>query len=213
MKSRFGNRVLIWAFGISILAHLAFAVVARAPRVEAAPEKIPTKVQIVHVIQPAPTPTPKPQRQIESPTRQANAAPRVRVALPHVNSPAVDSTSGPQAVATAGVGVTGDASGVATAPAISPRPACSVPNAPAHTILAAMPETPDGVAGLPATAEVQVTLDAAGRVTNLRIYRTANDQQLDRAAIAAARTSTYAPALVDCLPAGGTYLFTVEFED
>jgi TonB family protein len=76
-----------------------------------------------------------------------------------------------------------------------------------------MPQTPDGVEGLPATAEVQVTLDAAGRVTDLSMYRSAYNPQLDRAAIAAAKASTYAPALVDCLPAGGTYLFTVEFQD
>jgi hypothetical protein len=46
----------------------------------------------------------------------------------------------------------------------------------------------------------------------VRIYRSADDPQLDRAALAAARGSTYAPALVDCSPAGGSYLFRVEFQ-
>jgi len=76
-----------------------------------------------------------------------------------------------------------------------------------------MPQTPEGVEGLPATAQVQVTLDAAGHVTGLQIYQSAGDPRLDRAAVIAARASTYAPALVDCAPAGGTYLFQVEFQE
>lgn len=215
MKQRFGNNVLLWAFGLSILAHLIFAVIARVPRAEAAPETIPTKVQIVHIARPtpAPTATPKPQRQIARTTPQSQPTQRVHVNLPHVSGPSANATSGPPVVATSGPDVPGAPQGDPTASPAPPRPACSVPNAPAHTINAAMPDTPDGVLGLPATAQVQVTLDAAGRVTDLRIYRSAYNQQLDRAAIAAARTSTYAPALVDCLPAGGTYLFTVEFQD
>jgi TonB family protein len=215
MKQRFGSNVLVWAFGLSILAHLAFVLFARVPRVEAAPETIPTKVQIVHVVPPtpAPTATPKPERPIARTTPKSSAVQRVHITLPQVNSPRGESTAGPLVVATSGAEVPGLPVGDPTASAVPPRPACSVPNAPARTITAAMPENPDGVAGLPATAEVEVTLDAAGHVTGLRIYRSAFNQQLDRAAIIAARTSTYAPALVDCLPAGGTYLFTVEFQD
>ena len=215
MKHRFGNRVLVWAFGLSILAHVIFALVTHIPRVEAAPDQQPTRVRIYTMVlhTPAPTPTPQPPQPHVRAAVHPNAAPRVHVDVVRVSGPAVQSTSGPAVVATSGTGVDGDPNAVATASAAPPRPACSVPNAPARTISAAMPQTPDGVEGLPATAEVQVTLDAAGRVTDLRIYRSAYNQQLDRAAIAAAKASTYAPALVDCLPAGGTYLFTVEFQD
>jgi TonB family protein len=215
MKHRFGNRVLVWAFGLSILAHVVFALVTHIPRVEAAPDRAPTHVRIDTLVlhTPAPTPTPQPPQPQVHPVVHANAAPRVHVDVPRVSGPGAQSTSGPAVVATSGAGLDGDPNALATASAAPPRPACSVPNAPARTISAAMPQTPDGVEGLPATAEVQVTLDAAGRVTDLRIYRSAYNQQLDRAAIAAAKASTYAPALVDCLPAGGTYLFTVEFQD
>jgi TonB family protein len=214
MKHRFGNRVLVWAFGLSILAHVIFALVTHIPRVEAAPDRAPTHVRIDTMVlhTPAPTPTPQPPQPHVRADVHANTAPRVHVDIVRVSGPGVQSTSGPTVVATSGPGVDGDPKSVATASA-APRPACSVPNAPARTISAAMPQTPDGVEGLPATAEVEVTLDAAGRVTDLRIYRSAYNQQLDRAAIAAAKASTYAPALVDCLPAGGTYLFTVEFQD
>ena len=215
MKHRFGNRVLLWAFGLSILAHVVFALVTHIPRVEAAPEQPPTRVRIDVLVMhtPAPTPTPQPPQPHVRTVVHANTAPHVHVDVPHSSGPSTQSTSGPAAVATSGVDVAGDPNAVATASAAPPRPACSVPNVPAHTISTAMPQTPDGVEGLPATAEVAVTLDAAGRVTDLHIYRSAYDQQLDRAAIAAAKASTYAPALVDCLPAGGTYLFTVEFQD
>ena len=215
MKQRFGNRVLLWAFGLSILAHVAFAVVARMPHAEAAPEQAPTHVTIARVVPPTPPPTPTPPQQHPHPAHaaQPNAMPRVHIVQPHLSDhPGPASSSGPAVVATSGTDQPGDPNAVATGSPAPPRPACSVPNAPAHTINAAMPETPDGIAGLPATAQVQVTLDAAGRVTDVRIYRSANDQQLDRAALVAARTSTYAPALVECLPAGGTYLFTVEFQ-
>ena len=51
-----------------------------------------------------------------------------------------------------------------------------------------------------------MTLDASGRVTDLRIYRSADNPQLDRAAItAAAKAPTYAPALVDCSAGGRKY--------
>jgi TonB family protein len=215
MKHRFGNRILFWAFGISILAHAIFALVTHIPRVEAAPEKLPTHIRIDTMVMhtPAPTPTPQPPQPHVRAVAQTNTAPRVHVSVPHVSGPASQSTSGPAVVATSGTDIAGDPNALATASAMPPRPACSVPNAPAHTLSAAMPQTPDGVEGLPATAEVQVTLDTTGRVTDLRIYRSAYNQQLDRAAIAAAKASTYAPALVDCLPSGGTYLFTVEFQD
>ncbi len=212
MNHRFGNRVLVWAFGLSILAHVVFALVTHIPRVEAAPDRPPTHVRIDMLVVHTPAPTPQPPPHARA-VPHANAAPRVHVDIPHVSGPGMRSTSGPAVIATGGAGVDDDPNAVATASAAPPRPACSVPNAPARTISAAMPQTPDGVEGLPAAAEVQVTLDAAGRVTDLRIYRSAYNQQLDRAAIAAAKASTYAPALVDCLPAGGTYLFTVEFQD
>lgn len=215
MKHRAGNRILLWAFGLSILAHVVFALVAHIPRVEAAPEQPPTHIRIDTLVMhtPAPTPTPQPPQPHARVVARTNAPPRVHVDIPHSSGPSSQSTSGPVAVATSGAGSGTDPNGVATASAKPPRPACSAPDTPARTISAAMPQTPDGAEGLPATAEVQVTLDAAGRVTDLRIYRSAYDQQLDRAAIAAAKASTYAPALVDCLPSGGTYLFTVEFQD
>lgn len=74
-----------------------------------------------------------------------------------------------------------------------------------------VPEEPEDAAGIQATAQVQVTLDAVGHVTDARIYSSTGTMSLDRAAVEAARRSTYAPSIVDCQPAGGTYLFKVDF--
>jgi TonB family protein len=214
MKQRYGNRVLLWAFAISALAHVIIALVARVPHVEAAPEQRPTRMQMFHIAHspPPPTPTPPPQLQPAQPRRSVSQAPRLHPSLPQLRAPAAGATAGPVAIAPAGSGAGEGPQAVAGSPAPA-RPACSAPDVPAHTISAAMPQTPDGVAGLPATAAVQVTLDATGRITDVRIYQSAGDPQLDRAATAAARASTYAPSIVDCLPAGGTYLFRVDFQE
>jgi TonB family protein len=95
----------------------------------------------------------------------------------------------------------------------TPAPACSQPYVAAHTIDAVSPSAPDDADGMTGTAEVQVSLDTAGRVTDARIYRSTGSMGLDRVAVLAARRSTYAPQIVDCQPAGGTYLFRVDFQD
>ena len=94
-----------------------------------------------------------------------------------------------------------------------PPPACSQPYVGAHAIDVVVPSAPDDAAGAQGTAEVQVSLDAAGRVTDAHIYHSTGSMILDRTAIDAARRSTYAPQIVDCQPAGGTYLFRVDFQD
>lgn len=73
------------------------------------------------------------------------------------------------------------------------------------------PDEPEDAAGVQATAQVQVSLDDRGRVTDAHIYTSTGTMSLDRAAVDAARRSTYAPSIVDCQPAGGTYLFKVDF--
>jgi TonB family protein len=73
------------------------------------------------------------------------------------------------------------------------------------------PDEPEDAAGTQATAQVQVSLDDRGRVTDAHIYTSTGTMSLDRAAVDAARRSTYAPSIVDCQPAGGTYLFKVDF--
>jgi protein TonB len=220
MKRVSGNRALLGALAISILAHAAFALFARTiPRAEAAPAPTPDRLQIVHLVPPpTPVPTPKPTvpplPQPIRPTVPVAIAPKLHLPLPRVaSSTGPSAPSEPRVAATSGTVVAGDPNATGTGSPAPPRPACSSPDAPARTISAAPAEAPDGATDLPATADVEVTLDAAGGITDVRIYRSTNDPLLDRAAVRAARGSTYAPALVDCRPAGGTYLFRVDFQN
>jgi periplasmic protein TonB len=218
MKARSTNRFLLWALAISAALHFAAAGIMRTiPSVAAAPEQPAMHIVVAHLTTPAPpppTPTPAPQpiRRVR-PARASRAVAKVAVAVPKTHPPAAIGAEPPH-VAPSGNGVAQNlAQGEPTAPPTPPKPSCSQPFAAARTIEAVMPSTPDDAAGVTGTAEVQVTLDAAGRVTDARIYRSTDDLRLDRAAVIAARTSRYAPAIADCTPTGGTYLFRVDFQD
>ncbi len=73
------------------------------------------------------------------------------------------------------------------------------------------PSTPDDAEQMTGTAKVAVALTPSGSVSAASIYRSTGDMMLDRAALRAARMSTYSPEVRDCTPVGGTYLFTVDF--
>ncbi len=91
---------------------------------------------------------------------------------------------------------------------------CAVPNVPASTIVAAVPEIPSGLQanGLTSgTAMVQVDIDAEGHVLNASIAKTSGVYGLDRAALKAARESTFQPEVRNCAGVAGTYLFEVDF--
>ena len=216
MNERSTNRILVWALALSLAVHVVFAIVARSvPAAEAAPEQPPQHIDIVRIATPPPTPppTPRPTRQQRS-TAASHTSTHARVSVhpPRVVAHGGGSASaGPPAIATSGPSLQGGGDGNGTA-APSPAPACSNPFEPAHTIAAMIPEAPEDATGIKATAQVQVTLDDRGRVTDAHIFSSTGTMSLDRAAVEAARLSTYAPSIVDCQPAGGTYLFKVDFD-
>ncbi len=80
-----------------------------------------------------------------------------------------------------------------------------------RTLTAALPETPDIAReqGLTGTVEVEVTLAADGRVVRAAVR--SGPDILREAALTAARASTFSPGTVNCKPAGGTFLYVVEF--
>jgi TonB family protein len=55
------------------------------------------------------------------------------------------------------------------------------------------------------TATVAVTLDDAGKVTAVSIYKSSGNGVMDAAALEAARRSTFAPGAENCTPVGGTF--------
>ncbi len=85
-----------------------------------------------------------------------------------------------------------------------------MPNAPAAVIRAARPDLAPlgGERHVTGVVRVLVSLDAQGQVTDTRIERSGS-QILNRAAVDAAKRSTYQPALRDCTPVSSKYLFSV----
>ncbi len=114
--------------------------------------------------------------------------------------------------AIAALGKFGGAQTIAPGP-MPAATACARPNSAATTIRAAMPDTPpiaqqQGIVGI---VQVVVTLDADSNVVGARI-QTSPSAVLNEAAIAAARASTFRTEVRDCVPRGGQFIFTVEFE-
>jgi TonB family protein len=58
---------------------------------------------------------------------------------------------------------------------------------------------------------VRVTVTPDGSVKNTAIAESSNNRDLDEAAVAGARNSTFLPKLVDCVPVTGDYLFHAQF--
>lgn len=212
MNGRSSNRILVWALAISLAIHAVFAIVARTmPPAQAEPDK-PQHISIVRIAPPPPTPpaTPRPEQKHTASPRHASTHARTSVHPPRVVVNGGGSVSaGPLVVATAGPSIPGDDGAGSATP--SPSPACSNPYVQAHVIDPISPDVPEDAAGIAATAQVQVTLDDRGRVTDAHIYASSGTMSLDRAAVLAARRSTYAPQVVDCQPTGGSYLFKVDF--
>jgi outer membrane biosynthesis protein TonB len=92
----------------------------------------------------------------------------------------------------------------------SAAPTCPQPNRPARTNH--VPETarPPGTAGIIGLVEVLVSLDERGAVTATAI-RSSPGEVLNASAIAAARATTYFPALQDCVPVPSKYVFAVYY--
>ncbi len=75
----------------------------------------------------------------------------------------------------------------------------------AKTLVAVSPDqTSSGFeAGTSVTAMIEVDLDASGRVIGVSVYRSSGSLDLDRAAMDAARESSYGPETRDGQPGSG----------
>jgi TonB family protein len=105
------------------------------------------------------------------------------------------------------------ASQINDSPSAGPAATCVVPNVGAGTIYGAAADAPPiaTTLQLSGTAYVQVDLDSAGVVQNASIAKSSGEYVLDRAAINAAKQSSFRPEVRDCAPVAGTYLFVVDF--
>jgi protein TonB len=221
MSETSNARILRIALAASLAVHLIVAAVIYSRPVTAAPEPKPQKSYVIHL--PPPTPTPPPRRpQPPHPQHHSVAVQpalhRVRLtAQTHVTThsrniaPPIAPSGEPQPGDTSGPIDAGPTAGP-PAPAPTPKPACSAPDIPAKTLVTENAVAPDDAAGYSGEAKVQVDLDAAGNVVGASIYQSTGSMELDRAALAAARASRYAPEERDCKNVSGSYLFVVDFQ-
>lgn len=223
MSAVSNGRVLRIALAASVAVHLAVAAVLYAPPVTAAPEQQPQRTQIIKLQPPPATPTPPPPKPALPQPRQ-----RASIAQPQIHRPRIArvDTHDPHALPPPAIEPTGDpnpypveTSGppetsptfAPAEPTATPKPACSAPDVAAKTIVTQPADMPDDAAGYAGRARVKVDLDASGNVLNASIYESTGSMELDRAAVAAAQASRYAPEQRDCKNVSGSYLFVVDF--
>ena len=94
-----------------------------------------------------------------------------------------------------------------------PRPGlCAVPEMLPYTVRATMPDVPPVAQqqGISGRVEVLVSLDERGRVVDVKV-QSSSSAVLNASSLAAARRSTYRPAVHACVPVPSMYLFAVEY--
>ncbi|HTZ54756.1 MAG TPA: TonB family protein [Candidatus Acidoferrum sp.] len=104
---------------------------------------------------------------------------------------------------------------VAQESSASPMASCAEPNRVAQPIHATEPDYPDAAANLhlkKTSTMVGVKTDATGAVTAVWLLVSSGNDDLDKAALSAARRSTFRPALVNCAPAASAFSMLEEFE-
>ena len=91
------------------------------------------------------------------------------------------------------------------------NPAC---NADARIVRSAPPSWPESAmhdGGGPFSVTIDVTVAPSGALAGAIVRKTSGRADVDNASLAAARSSTYAPKMVDCKPVQGTYPFRAVF--
>jgi protein TonB len=203
----------------------------RVPRPTPKPTMPPTPKpeQIPRVARTALPARPRRAALLRAPRRPAIRAPHAVAVAPgaQVEPPGQTGPPGPgtngAGPANGGVGVGPGTAPVARppteapapSPAAVPVPSCAQPQVAARVVDTVEPRVPDVAREEHAVgvANVRVDLDERGAVLGVTVAKSAGNVALDAAALDAARRSTYAAAIVDCRPEGGSYLFRVEFDD
>lgn len=227
MKAAQNGRVLRIAIAASLAVHLTLATLVHPRPVQAQPPQQPSPATIFRLVQTRPTlpPTPAPQprkrasKNVRSAHSQRPPIHSVHIAPPNRHDGGVAIAIASAAPGTpeppdSGTGTTGPQNGVTDSPptpAPTPKPACSAPELPARAVTVESPALPENASADGVTAKIRVDLDASGNVRAVSVYESAGSFALDRAALDAARASTYSPEEINCKNVSGSYLFTVDF--
>ena len=86
----------------------------------------------------------------------------------------------------------------------------------ASVVMQAQPQLPGTLAGLHVTQRrdvlLEVSVDARGQVTFVKVLQPAKNRDLDSAAVRAAYASRYSPAMVRCRPKPGQAFLHVVYD-
>ena len=198
-------RLLLVAFALSLLLHLIVALglrpTAPTPETQSEVVSIQHRPSTIVVRKPQTPPPSPPPRQTPVPRTAASAVPR--------KGPGLGGTQGASAATPTPI-----VAQVTARPAASPTSGCTQSNAVAA--LASTPGAPEipleaRAAGTSGTALVSVQLDAAGTVTGATVTQSTGNSSLDLVAVGMARDARYSPALRDCKPVAGAYVYSVKF--
>jgi TonB family protein len=90
---------------------------------------------------------------------------------------------------------------------------CAQPNKDVSVVTAATPPPTEYQSEVtsPTLVAVAVTVDADGSVIGASIYKSSGNEKLDKAALIAARSSSFSPRVVDCSPMRSNYLIRIHF--
>lgn len=235
-----GERVrsyLLWGFAISLLLHLVFAPFVKYNQHGASDQQV-EKVSVTKKIKvkvptpppPSPTPPPTPPPKSTPPPQKVQTQPKqalkLNVPVTHSNSGGpgqakyVPPKNGSQNGAPNGTAVSAPPGPPATAgpPASPPTPPpakCATPYQEATVVNPVSPEYPESAKamGLGAvTVLVRVTVGASGALQAASIDQSSQNSAIDRAALVAARQSTYQPKIVNCTKVADDYIFRATFD-
>jgi len=216
MNARRSNRILGWALAFSLATHAVLLYFAQGMKFTDAsdqPAPLP-KIRISILVPPTPppaSPTPPPEVMPPRPAPQTRAVAVAPPALPKPDNPGPSvGPAVPPVIGDPGPDIPPGTD--APLPTVAPLD-CSDPNQDARAIDPVVPDTPEIAQeeGLTGTALIKVSLDAAGVVTDVSVYRSSGSGALDAAAEQAARRTAYRPQLENCEPVAGSYLFSANF--
>jgi protein TonB len=132
--------------------------------------------------------------------------------MKHIISPTTLAVAAAAMVASAAL-LTSNTLAAEESPGTPAAVTCAVPDSNAKPISLAEADWPSVAQQmhLTGTAYVRVNLDSSGALSQADIARSSGTGVLDAAAIAAVQNSTFRPAIINCSPAGGTYIIVVDF--
>ena len=226
-----------WAFVLSILMHLVLGPLIPFKATEAHDQEtekvsVTKKIKVKVPTPPPPTPTPKPTVQPKTtppPKKQVTVPqPKLKVQPPKTTANGgsgptenkyVPPPKGSENGVPQGNTATGEPKPASTpgppASTPPPKPQCAVPTKDASMTNGVAPEYPEVAKEQnlgPVVVLVKITLSASASVQDASILQSSGNSAIDRAAIVAARQSSYAPAIENCQPVAGTYSFRASFD-